>query len=388
MNNVVKRGRLLFIGWVLLSLWGIINLYSASSINLMQYGLAPYSEAIQNLFLFIFGLIIYFGTRRHYEFIYQLVRKNVVLMNSIILLFLILVLFLGVDAEENLGARSVINLGVFMFQPMEFYKITMIMFFAHYFSKPIGQRKNEYYITGLVICLFGIGLVFIEPDGGGALILFVTLFFLFLVNGEYIIEIIKWSIPTLIMGVVGIFILVQTGIFKAYQISRFSNWINPFNDAQGEGLQLIQSYIGISNGGVGGVGFLESTQKTGFLPFPSSDAIISIMLEEWGILALFITFGLIMFISFMCFSIGFASEDRFDELYSYGIGILLLVQTFINIGGVTGTIPLTGVTLPLISYGKNSYITLMLAILFVFLIDRRNEKRLREEKLKQEQFFR
>lgn len=388
MNTVVKRGQLLFVGWVLLSLWGIINLYSASSIDLMQYGIAPYSEAIQNLFLFIVGLFIYFVTRRYYEIPYQLVRKNVVLINSIILITLILVLFLGVDAEENLGAKSVINLGFFMYQPMEFYKISMIMFFAHYFSKTISQRKNEYYITGLVICLFGIGLVFIEPDGGGALILMGTLFLLFLVNGEYIIEIIKWAVPGFILGVFGIFLLLQTGLLKAYQISRVSNWINPFNDAQGEGLQLIQSFIGISNGGVGGVGFLESTQKTGFLPFPSSDAIISIMLEEWGILALIITVGLIMFIAFMCFSIGFASEDRFDELYSYGVGILLLVQTFINIGGVTGTIPLTGVTLPLISYGKNSYVTLMLAILFVFLIDRRNEKRLREEKLKQEQFFR
>lgn len=386
-GSSIKRGQILFVFWVTLSIWGILNLYSASSIEQMQNGYSAYSLAIENLILFGIGLLIYLFTSRKYTVPYNLVRKNAFLINLIIFISLVLVLFVGVDKDENLGASSVFNLKVFMYQPMEFYKISMILFFAHHFSKLSVPNKFEHFYRGMGFCLLGIFLVFVEPDAGGALILLMTLFLLFLVNGDYILIALKYAIPAVITGVVSLFILIQTGILQAYQVSRITNWINPFKDDQGDGLQLVQSFIAIANGGVAGSGFMTSVQKTSFLPFPSSDAIMAIMLEEWGIFALIFTVLLIFGIAITCFSIGFNSEDRFDELYSYGIGCLFLSQTFINIGGITGTIPLTGVTLPLISYGKNSYITLMLGLLFVIVIDRVNEKRKREERAKSDSFF-
>ncbi len=371
----IKRGQILFVLWVTLSIWGILNLFSASSIEQMQYGYSPYSLALDNLVLFIVGLVIYFITSKMYSIPHNLVKKNAFLINFIILLSLFLVLFIGVDKEENLGARSVFDLKVFMFQPMEFYKVSMILFFAHHFSKLGHTNKLEHFIKGMSICLVGIFLVFIEPDAGGAIILFITLFGLFLINGDFILYVVKWAIPAFFGGIAIIFLAIQTGVLKAYQISRLANWINPFPNDTDSGLQLVQSFIAIANGGISGTGFMTSVQKTSFLPFQSSDAIMAIMLEEWGIFALLFTFFLMFSIAATCFSIGINSEDRFDELFSYGVGILFLTQMFVNIGGITGTIPLTGVTLPLISYGKNSYITLMLALLFVIIIDRVNEKK-------------
>ncbi len=372
------KSNILFTFWFALSVWGLLNLFSASSIELMQLGASPFAYVKQNLVIFLFGLVIYFGTRRLYMIPYKLVTKNAKLINYIIMLLLFLVLIIGVSKDNNLGARSIFSLGPINIQPMEFYKVSMILYFSSYFAKLPSDDRFDYYLRGIMTCALGIFLVVIEPDLGGALILSVLLVGLILIVGEYIPKILKWSLPIIFGGILIMFLMIQTGILHAYQISRLSTWLNPFENEMGSGLQIIQSLIAISNGGLSGAGFLNSVQKTSILPYPESDAIFSIMLEEWGILALIITVGLILAIAVTCFAIGFDSEKRSDEIYCYGIGILFLTQTLVNIGGITNTIPLTGVTLPLISYGRNSYLTLMLGLLFVVIIDRVNEKRRRE----------
>jgi len=136
---------------------------------------------------------------------------------------------------------------------------------------------------------------------------------------------------------------------------------------------MIQSYIAISQGGIAGVGYGKGMQKAGYLPEAHTDMIISIIAEELGFFGVFFVVIMEFFITLRIFLIGRASPRLFNSLVCYGIGFLIISQTFINIGGATGIIPLTGVTLPFVSYGSNSILFLAAAIGIVLSISAANK---------------
>lgn len=382
---MIKRHQILFVIWILLATWGLLNLFSASYIGMIILEAAPYSVVFTHFVLFLALVVGYFISVRFGSYLYILVKKFTPTIFLGVMVLLVLVLVLGSNRD---GASSVIDLGFMDIQPMEFYKIAMILFFAYMMSRRHQTNSISYLFTIFGICCIGLLLIIVEPDFGGTLICGLVLCTMVLINGEHLGKIFSkyfWMGSGILVLI--FFFLFKIGAFHVYQLSRITTWLNPFADTKDAGYQMINSFIAISNGGVTGLGFMDSIQKSGFLDQSYTDFIYVVILEEWGIIGGLITIGLYGAFVALCFSIASSSEERFGELYCYGYGFLILTQAIINIGGTTGTIPMTGVTLPFISMGQNSYLTLGIGFLIVVIIDvHSNKKRLRR-KLESQRLF-
>lgn len=376
MKAIIKRHQILFVTWLLIAIWGLINLYSASYIELVSNGMPPYYVVFSQAVLVVLIILLYFFSIKYGYYIYNFVKKSSVLIFVLVVITLFLVPVIGEDRD---GAKSVLNLGFYDLQPMEFYKIAIILFFASMLSRK-GRPKSIGYVF-LVAAIISVGIIaiLVEPDLGGALICGVLTVLLILINGEYLDQIFSKYL-WIFLGLLSLlaFFLIISGNIYAYQFSRIAVWLNPFSDPSDAGFQMINGLVAISNGGPLGSGFLNSVQKTGFLVQPYTDFIFPIILEEWGSIGFLITLGLILVFSFTSFSVAINSNDRFGELYCYGYGILILTQTMVNIGGTTGTIPMTGVTLPFISMGQNSYLALGVGFIFVVCVDMYNIRKRKE----------
>lgn len=386
-----KQHSSLFLIWMITLIWGIINLYSASNIMLMTNNVAPYLLILPSILILSGGTVFYHFIRRAtYANIYAMIKRSALTINLIVLGMLCLVLLIGVDAEHNLGAKSIIDIGPVNIQPMEFYKVSMLLYIAYF----IYFLKNKHYKTIHTISVnifLAIGLIFLEHDLGGVIIITTVLIITLLIEGEIQSLLKKLHYTTkqwlyAFIAMIGIIILLINSM-SSMHMDRFSAWINPFSDAKGAGYQLINAFIAFSNGGLLGNGFLNSTQKTGFLTEQTSDAIFAIIGEEWGLFGILFTIIILFAIVILCYSIAIKSTDKFSEVYAYGFGTLIFVQTAVNIGGITGTIPLTGVTLPFISSGTNSLISLTIGLFFVIVIDLNNKHRKVIRKIKSDKLF-
>ncbi len=380
----IKKFQILIILWLIASLWGAINIFSASSINQIANGYNPYKPLLEQIIFIgvcLIGLSIILSRRKPP---YLVGKRGAVLFFNITLLLLVLVLVLGkIDPTDGRfvrgGAKSTLPLGIIAIQPLEIYKITMILYLAKMFSTEKIYRSKEGINKAIFMSLFGTFLILIEPDLGGAILVggvFVAMVFY---NGQRIKHLLKIGVPLIAAG-----IIFLGSMSSAYQVDRIESWLHPFEN--GNDLKIsfnvVQGYVAISNGGVLGRGYMESVQKSGFLYASHTDFIFAVIAEEWGIFGVLFTILILLLLSFQCFNIGYTAHERFGMLYCYGYGTLILVQAFINIGGVIGLIPMTGVTLPFISTGMNSFIILSAGLIYVIVIDKERirQKRLRDEK--------
>lgn len=153
--------------------------------------------------------------------------------------------------------------------------------------------------------------------------------------------------------------------FLDYRYERFLGWFDPFGNYETEGHQLVNSYYALNRGGMFGVGIGNSVQKTGYLPFPYTDFILAIVGEELGLVGIAFVLGSLGLIIGRSFYIGSRSEDSFVSLLCLGVGGMLLVQSLVNMAGVTGVLPITGVTFPFLSYGGSSLLTVSLSVALV-----------------------
>ena len=160
----------------------------------------------------------------------------------------------------------------------------------------------------------------------------------------------------------------------AHVYDRFSVVRDPFSDQLGNGFQLVNSYYAIYNGGWLGLGLGQSIQKKGFLPVAETDFIFSVTIEELGLLRAFIILGLLLFLILRIFAVGIQATSSFNSLVSIGVGSAILIQVFVNLGGILGLIPMTGVPFPFMSYGGSNLLTLSILIGFVLNISA-DEKR-------------
>ena len=218
-------------------------------------------------------------------------------------------------------------------------------------------------------------LIFAQPDTGGATINFAIIAVMALACD------IRWSygIGALIgFPLVGYFLLekaVESGLFHGgYRAQRFIAFMNPFGNASGSGSQLVNSYYAISNGGVFGVGLGNSIQKMGYLPEPNTDFIMSIASEELGLVGVSLILGLLLCLICRIILIGVRSRSLYQTLICYGTATFMMVETFFNIGGVLGLLPITGVTFPFISYGGSSMLVLSSAVGIVMNISVQQNK--------------
>ncbi|MCF6514884.1 FtsW/RodA/SpoVE family cell cycle protein [Lactobacillus sp. S2-2] len=377
---------LLFIPFLILSVFGIIMVYSSSSNVAVQNGSSPTGYLIKQTMYVILGIFILY--------IMNFVRLSVFKSKSmltfsmgIMAFLLVFVKFFGSSVN---GANGWINLGFINLQPAEFVKFFLIIYLSSYISNASRNIANVGVIDGIknsgkpLLISFGlIGLVLIEPDTGGAAISLFIVMMIFLGSGALNF---KKSV-TILLSVIGsayfiIFPLINHGIlFKGkYQAQRIVAFMDPFKYLHQSGQQLVNSYYAISNGGLFGVGLGNSIQKTGYLPEPNTDFIMAIATEELGMIFVTFILALLFFIILRCLIIGIRSNDISNTCACYGVAAYLFIQSMFNFGGVTGFLPITGVAFPFISYGGSSMIVLTLSLGLVMNISRRQKKSKQIEK--------
>lgn len=371
----MKNHNILITLWTIISIIGALLSFSATYVNQIIGGSNPLKGLVSNLLLILFILVIgqLFFVRRKANF-YQQEKKLAPYIFIFSLICLVIVPLLGENAEVN-NAMMYIPIGPFNFQPLELFKIGTILYLATYLPKISPNDSFNRLCKTSFWVVVGVLLLVIQPDIGGAIILVLLFGVIILVNGQFQKEIIYMTIAGS-----GFIIFFVTFILDGYQKARITNWLNPFNDAKDGGYQLIQSFIAISNGGVSGSGYMNSIQKAGFLTQPGSDFIFSIILEETGIFGAISILGFLFALAYCLIKIGNSAHERFGMLYCYGMASLIIIQTFINTGGVVGVIPMTGVTLPFISEGINSYLFMTLGVFLAIPISRESLKVKKNEK--------
>ena len=289
-------------------------------------------------------------------------KANTILICCFILL--ILVLIPGIGSVRN-GSRSWFGIASFGIQPSEAAKLGLIIFTSKYLSKSNkflkSYKEGVFPILGITFLFFG--LIMLEPDLGTGVILVVAITALLFISGVNM----KFFYGLGLLGVIGLVALI---VIAPYRMDRITAFINPWKDASGTGFQIIQSLYAIGPGGLLGTGFLNSIQKHFYLPEPQTDFIFSIIAEEFGVVGAFIVVGLFSLILYRGIKIALNSKDLFAKYLSLGIIFQLIFQALMNLMVVIGLIPVTGVTLPFLSYGGSSLLVSMVSIGILLNISR------------------
>lgn len=358
----------LFFVYLALILFGLVMIYSSSLVWAVgRYGFEPdhfFKKQIQNLILSIPAFLFFaFFPYKNYK------RKKMMITSVLgMLLLLVSVHFFGYG-KEQLGAQSWIRLAGVNIQPSEFAKIIILIYFSSVFAKKYEngtiQNIKESVVPPIIVLLFVVGLVMSETDMGTSLIIVVGALSVIAASGINHKGALKLlSIVAVSATVVGSIVLLflWESVVTDSRIGRILSFINPFDYASGSGFQIVNGYIAIGSGGVTGNGFGNSIQKMGYLPEPHTDVIMAIISEELGFIGGFIVIGGLGFIVLRALTLAIKAQDPQARMLATGIGSVIGIQTFVNLGGLMGIIPLTGVPLPFISYGGTSVILMSIAV--------------------------
>ncbi len=257
------------------------------------------------------------------------------------------------------GARSWFNLGLFAFQPVDYVKIVLILLLSKYFSRRHIEIANirHIIISGVYAFIFFM-LVFLQPDFGSAMILFAIWFGMILVSG-----ISKKHLLAVFLIGVSTFSGLWFFVFKDYQKARITSFINPLADLHGAGYNAYQSTIAVGSGEVWGKGVGYGSQsKLKFLPEYQTDFIFAAFSEEWGFVGDTVLFALFGLLFWRILDISQKGESNFEILFGLGVAILLFSHLIIHIGMNIGLLPVTGITMPFMSYGGSHLIAEFLVL--------------------------
>ncbi|WP_019636070.1 putative lipid II flippase FtsW [Paenibacillus fonticola] len=321
---------------------------------------------------------------------YNKFKKLFVPVFIVTIIMLILIPFLASDIN---GAKSWFNIGGLGIQPTELAKIATILYLAALISKK-GERFRDLrtgYIPVMVIVGFVAGLIMLQPDLGSCLILVATAGLIIFAGGANLKHILG-SIALLILGasiVLGAGALWEkispsesASSGSSYKMGRITSFINPWADPQLSGYNLIHSLTALGYGGVTGAGFGQGIQKLHYLPNPYNDFIFPVIGEEFGFIGSIIFLLFYIYFIWRGLLVSLRCSSTFGTLTGVGIMGLIAIQAFVNIGGVTRTIPITGVTLPFISYGGSSLLVMMGAMGIVLSISRESNLPAKQERTK------
>ena len=328
-----KTTLFLTIGVILISLFGIIMIYSASNIW-SEYKYGDSLKYVKNqLLFFIIGLFLMISiSKLNYKWYYK--NANKIFFTCLILL--ILVLIPGIGSVRN-GSRSWFGIGPFGIQPSEATKIGLIIFVSKYLS------NNEHLINNikrgvlpvLILTLLVFFIIVLQPDFGTGTIIVMSIVGLLFVSGASI----KFFIR---IGLLGVGLIVGLIIAAPYRLARILSFLDPWKDPLGSGFQIIQSLYAIGPAGLFGMGFGNSIQKHFYLPEPQTDFIFSIISEEFGIMGIIFVVTIFLCLIFTCFKICFNTDNLFAKYLSFGITFQFSFQTLLNLMVVVGLIPVTG----------------------------------------------
>jgi len=325
----------LLIAVIILSLFGVIMIYSSSYIWAEYKYNDPYKYLKNQALFFVIGIVLMnIISKIDYKKYFKYSSK--ILLVCIILL--ILVLIPGIGTVRN-GSRSWFGIGSFGIQPSEFAKLGLIIFTSKYLSNNPNSMKNfkKGVLPILVITISIFGIIMLQPDFGTGTILVMTIIGLLFIAGLNIKIFLKFGV----VAVIGVIALI---LIAPYRLKRILSFLDPWSDPLGSGFQIIQSLYSIGPGGLFGLGFGNSIQKHFYLPEPQTDFIFSIISEEFGFMGIVIVSFFFIIIFYNCLKISMKCNDLFGKYLSFGITFGLIFQTILNLSVVVGLIPVTGYT--------------------------------------------
>ena len=385
----------ILIPYLILSIIGLIVVYSTTSALAIQSGVSSIRMVRTQGLFFILSLLT---IALIYKLSLDFLRNKKVLAFFIFAEVILLILSRFITDTVN-GAHGWLTIaGMFSIQPAEYLKVLLVWYLALIFSKRQDEIRdydyqalthNEWIPRNLNdwrwLTLILIGIVVIMPDLGNATILALTVLIMITASGvgyRWFTSLLGLVVgaSTIVLGsiwIIGVDRVAKIPVF-GYVAKRFSAFFNPFNDLSGAGHQLANSYYAMSNGGWFGLGLGNSIEKQGYLPEAHTDFVFAIVIEELGFVGASLILALLFFLILRIILVGIRAKNPFNSMMAIGIGGMILVQTFINIGGISGLIPSTGVTFPFLSQGGNSLWVLSVAIAFVLNIDA-SEKRAKME---------
>jgi len=340
----------LFILVFLLSAIGIAMSYSASAVlALNTFGDSFYFLKRQLLWVLIgfISLLVF----QEIDYRFYLKHTKIILLVSFLLLIAVLIPGVGHAAK---GSTRWISLGAFSVQPSEFAKLFVIIYLAKVFSMEPGENHVMQLLIPMIIIAVMFVLIMMQPDFGTAVDILIVAMLVFFVSGFpflYLTTLFVISIP--------MFYLL---IYKVdYRRERLLAYLDPWKDRFGNGYHIIQSFIAFKKGGTLGTGLGYGTQKISRLPEPHTDFIFAVIAEETGILGTISIVLLFVVFFWRGMMISIDAPDDFGRLLAIGISLLIVLQAFINMAVVSGSLPTTGIPLPFISYGGSSLLSNMIA---------------------------
>tara|TARA_B100000214_G_scaffold170188_1_gene122319 strand:+ start:137 stop:1237 length:1101 start_codon:yes stop_codon:yes gene_type:complete len=349
----------LFISITLLSLMGLIFLYSASDGNT--------STVVKQSFFVLFGLILMFIVSQPDPDFY---KNNSLIFLVISIILILLTLLIG---KEVNGAKRWLDLGILTLQTSEIIKIALPMFLAAYlYDKTLPISLFNTFLT-LFLILVIVNLVRIQPDLGTSLVI--------LIAGLYILFLAGLSLR--FIGVSSVILILSlpfiwNNFLEPFQRQRILTLLDPTADPFGSGWNITQSKIAIGSGGIQGKGYQMGSQAhLDFLPETETDFIFSVIAEEFGFIGVCILLAVFFFILIRCLYLALNARDRFCRLTIGGLSLLFLSTIFINLAMVVGIIPVVGMPLPFISKGGSSLLSFYIA--FGIIISMASHKKLMQK---------
>lgn len=370
--STTKRGTpdfiLLFLTIALVG-FGLVMVFSAS--YSITYSEDPLLHTKKQALFAVAGIVVMFIVM---NISFATLKRWFVPLFLFSFILLVLVLLFGSDIK---GARSWFRFGSFGVQPTELAKIGLLAYLASIIPKK-GEKFRDFK-TGLLPVLIVVGLVCLlialQPDVGSMLIVLATAFVVIAIGGARIKHLLAIAgTGTLLAGGIIIRELLNAEDGLSYRLRRITSFLDPWKDALGDGYQLIQSWYALGHGGLTGAGFGRSVQKLHYLPEAHTDFIFAVIGEELGFIGASIFLLVYLLFLWRALIVALRCQDLSGMLMGVGIVVLIFLQALVNIGGVTGAIPITGVTLPFISYGGSSLLSTMFAVGILLCISRENSK--------------
>lgn len=358
---------------LLLSL-GLVMVLSASSPTALQKYDKSYYFFIRQLIFAVLGLFgMYFVSKIDYR-IYQKFYKHAWILSAILL---VLVLVIGTDSH---GAKRWIDLGLTTFQPSELVKFLMIIFYGGILVKDRDELGKFW--KGLVKHVLFlapiIGLLLLEPHVSTSMVIIITCCIMMIMAGcKFWQFLMSGVIAVGGIGSIATVLYATSDAFKKqfqYIVTRFITFTDPWQDATGDGWQIIQSLYAIGSGGLFGAGLGESKQKYLYLSEPHNDFIFSVLAEELGFVGCILVFVLFAVFIWRGVLIAMKAPDMFGSLVAIGITSLVGVQVIINVAVVTSSMPVTGMQLPFFSYGGTALFILLCEVGVLLSISRAGNK--------------
>lgn len=379
----------LLVTYVILCLIGLVMVYSASMVAATKGTLTGGAEVSGTYFytrqllyvIMSFAIVFFMAFIMNVKILKQPNVQKWMMIGIFVLLLITLVIGKNIN-----GSKSWINLGFMNLQASELLKIAIILYLPFMIEKKMPAVRNKIKLISAPIILVAscVALVFLQKDVGQTLLILIIFFSIMFYAGIGVHNVLKYGVMVAIAGILISVLVLIAGLLPSYLEARFSTLTNPFSAESGTGYHISNSLMAIGNGGLFGRGLGNSIMKLGYLPEPHTDFIFAVICEELGLVGGLFVILLEFFIVYRAFQLANKTNSYFYKLVCVGIASYIGSQTFVNLGGISATIPLTGVPLPFISFGGSAMISLSMAMGLLLITAKQikmDEKRAKQHKV-------